>query len=63
MALSVAGLKAALIAALGPAEDGATQDDVAQALAEAIVDYFVANAVITVPGVQAGGATVVGTLS
>lgn len=48
MALSAAGLKAAIIAQLGSADDSAKRDAFALALATAIVNYLVANAVVSV---------------
>jgi hypothetical protein len=49
MAMSAAGLKAAIVAELGPAEDTAKLEDFAEKLATAIVDYIVANATATLP--------------
>ncbi len=52
MALSPAGLAAAIKAEQGPAEDEAIQDAYNLKLATAIVDYITANAVVTVdPGI------------
>ena len=63
MAMSEAGLKAeiksSLLAVFGAAEDDEKLDDFCQAMADAIVGYIQANAVVTgtvTTGMGAGGA-------
>lgn len=48
MALTAAGLKAAIVAQLGSADDAAKRDAFALALATAIINYLTANALVTV---------------
>jgi hypothetical protein len=48
MAMTKAGLKAAIISALGTAEDATKQAAFADALAGAIVDYFHSNCAVQV---------------
>jgi hypothetical protein len=68
MALSESSL-ASRITAEVEAKKGAPPDDpeqlqqMAQAIAKAIVDEIKANAVVTVSGVQSGGGSATGTIS
>lgn len=63
MTMTGDGLFAAVVAALGAAEDPELQELVLKPICNALVTYIQSNAVVTVVGVTAGAASAGGTIA
>lgn len=63
MAMTGDGLFAAVVAALGVAQDGDIQEAALKPICQAIVTYIQTNAIVTVVGVQTGGSSAGGTIA